>query len=126
MIPYDACADRLLIEPYWWRGTGSPDRALRRELMHWRKSLAALFVVLALAGCAQGTTGQAGAPYAPYSPESNGIRPEHGGGMAVAVAAVCSWRAVRNSGGVPQSGQAAGGAGDTAEARARAAWTTEC
>jgi hypothetical protein len=45
-----------------------------------RGRLAALFVVLALAGCAQGTTGQAGAPYAPYSPESNGIRPEHGGG----------------------------------------------
>jgi hypothetical protein len=45
-----------------------------------RRSMAALFVVLALAGCAQGTTGQAGTPYAPYSPESNGIRPEHGGG----------------------------------------------
>jgi hypothetical protein len=45
-----------------------------------RRSMAALFVVLALAGCAQGTTGQAGAPNAPYSPESNGIRPEHGGG----------------------------------------------
>jgi hypothetical protein len=42
--------------------------------------LAALLVVLALAGCAQGTTGQAQAPYAPYSPENNQIRPEHGGG----------------------------------------------
>jgi hypothetical protein len=42
-------------------------------------SLAALFVTLALAGCAQGTTGQAGAQYAPYS-QDNGIRPEHGGG----------------------------------------------
>ena len=42
--------------------------------------LAALLVVLALTGCAQGTTGQAGTPYAPYPPETNGIRPEHGGG----------------------------------------------
>jgi hypothetical protein len=45
-----------------------------------RRRMAALFVVLALAGCAQGTTGQAGAAYAPYSPENSGIRPEHGGG----------------------------------------------
>jgi hypothetical protein len=45
-----------------------------------RRRMAALFVVLALAGCAQGTTGQAGAPDAPYSPENSGIRPEHGGG----------------------------------------------
>ena len=50
------------------------------ELMHWLRRLTALFVVLALAGCVQGTTGQAGAPYAPYPPENNGIRPEHGGG----------------------------------------------
>ena len=42
--------------------------------------LAALLVVLALTGCAQGTTGQAGTPYAPYPPETTGIRPEHGGG----------------------------------------------
>ena len=42
--------------------------------------LAALFVVLALTGCAQGAMGQAGAPYAPYSPGNNEIRPEHGGG----------------------------------------------
>ena len=40
--------------------------------MNWRRRLAALFVVLALAGCAQGTTGQAGAPNAPYPPENNG------------------------------------------------------
>jgi hypothetical protein len=48
--------------------------------MHLRRRVAALFVVLALAGCAQGTTGQAGGSYAPYSPENSGIRPEHGGG----------------------------------------------
>jgi hypothetical protein len=42
--------------------------------------LAALFVVLALTGCAQGTMGQAGAQYAPY-PRERGINmPEHGGG----------------------------------------------
>jgi hypothetical protein len=48
--------------------------------MYWHRRLAALFVIVALAGCAQKTTGQAGTPYAPYSPESNGNRPEHGGG----------------------------------------------
>ena len=48
--------------------------------MHWQRRLAALFVVLALAGCAQGTTGQAGAQYPHYPSDSNEIRPEHGGG----------------------------------------------
>jgi hypothetical protein len=48
--------------------------------MYWQKRLAALVLILSLAGCAQGTTGQAGASYAPNSPENNGIRPEHGGG----------------------------------------------
>jgi hypothetical protein len=61
------------------RGIGSRDRASRREVIELHSSLAALFVTLALAGCAQGTTGQAGAQYAPYS-QDNGIRPEHGGG----------------------------------------------
>jgi hypothetical protein len=42
--------------------------------------LAALLVVLALTGCAQGTTGQAQAPYAPYSPENNGNMHDSGGG----------------------------------------------
>jgi len=42
--------------------------------------LAALLVVLALTGCAQGTTGQAGAPCAPYSPQNGRNVPEHGGG----------------------------------------------
>jgi hypothetical protein len=77
MIPSDPGVDRLPSRAYWWRGTGSPDP---RELMLLRRRMAALFVVLALAGCAQGTTGQAGPPYAPYSPESNGNRSEHGGG----------------------------------------------
>jgi hypothetical protein len=48
--------------------------------MNWRRRLAALLVVLALAGCAQRMTGQAGAPYSPSSPKDNEIRPEHGGG----------------------------------------------
>jgi hypothetical protein len=48
--------------------------------MNWRRWLAALFVELALAGCAQGAMGQAGAPNAPNSPGNNEIRPEHGGG----------------------------------------------
>jgi hypothetical protein len=56
------------------------ERCGGREIMFLRRRMAALFVVLALAGCAQGAAGQAGAPSAPYSPESNGIRPEHGGG----------------------------------------------
>ena len=40
--------------------------------------------MLAFAGCAQGTTGQAGAPYAPYSPENSGIGPSTAEGMVVA------------------------------------------
>src|SRR4029077_17817354 len=39
-----------------------------------------VFVALALTGCAQGSTGQAGTPYAPSPPEDQAIRPEHGGG----------------------------------------------
>jgi hypothetical protein len=34
--------------------------------MDWQRPLAALLVALALAGCAQGVTGQAGAPSTPY------------------------------------------------------------
>ena len=48
--------------------------------MNWHKRLAAVFVMLALAGCAQGTTGQAEVPYAPYSPENNGNMHDSGGG----------------------------------------------
>ena len=45
--------------------------------MHLHRQLAALFIVLALAGCAQG---QAGAQYAPYSLENNGNMHDSGGG----------------------------------------------
>ena len=50
------------------------------QAMNWRRQLAALFIVLALAGCAQGVAGQAQAPYAPYSPENNGNMHGSGGG----------------------------------------------
>jgi len=39
----------------------------------------AFFTALALAGCAQETTGEAGAPYAPYSKEINGNMYDSGG-----------------------------------------------
>jgi hypothetical protein len=42
--------------------------------------LAPLLIVLVVAGCVQGTVGQAGTQYAPYPPESNEIRSERGGG----------------------------------------------
>jgi hypothetical protein len=48
--------------------------------MQWRRWLAVLLTALLLAGCAQGTTGQAGAPSTPYPAQDNGVRPEHGGG----------------------------------------------
>jgi hypothetical protein len=78
--PYDPGADRLPNRAFWWRGTGSPDRRATGALMLLRW-MAALFVVLALAGCAEGTTGQAGAPDWPSSPERQDRNvPEHGGG----------------------------------------------
>jgi hypothetical protein len=48
--------------------------------MNWHRRLAALFVLLALVGCAQGVTGQAQAPYAPYSSENKGNMHDSGGG----------------------------------------------
>ena len=73
-------ADRLPSRA-WWRGTGLPNRALRREPMLWRRGMAALFLVSALAGCAQGITGQARAPEWSSSPEHQDRNvPEHGGG----------------------------------------------
>jgi hypothetical protein len=48
--------------------------------MNWGRWLAALFVMVALTGCAEGIAGQAGAPYPPHPPETNGNMPEHGGG----------------------------------------------
>jgi hypothetical protein len=47
-------------------GTGSPDRAVRRELMLLRRPVAVLFVVFALAGCASVAAGPGQAPSAPY------------------------------------------------------------
>jgi hypothetical protein len=44
-----------------------------------RRRLAALFVVLALAGCSQSIAGQARGPSSP-SPPGDTVRPEHGGG----------------------------------------------
>jgi hypothetical protein len=64
MIPYDPAQIEMRNRAYWWRGTGSPDRAVRRELMLLRRRMAVLFVVLALAGCA--SVGQEQAPNAPY------------------------------------------------------------
>ena len=61
------------------RCQGSLDRALWRELIARLRRVAALFVALALAGCAQGTAGQAGPPYVPASPADSGTKPEHGG-----------------------------------------------
>jgi hypothetical protein len=66
MIPYSRGADRLPNRAYWSRGTGSSDRALRRELMLFWRRMAALFAVLALAGCASMAAGPGQAPNAPY------------------------------------------------------------
>jgi uncharacterized membrane protein YgcG len=58
---------------------GERDRA--EELTDWERWVAAVFVILALAGCSsQGTTDKTGARYAPYSPASKESVPEHGGG----------------------------------------------
>jgi hypothetical protein len=74
-------ADRLASSsPIEWHWIGTPVSGGPKRVRSWRTLLAAVFVMLALAGCAQRTTGQIGAPYAPYPPETNGIRPEHGGG----------------------------------------------
>ena len=64
--PYDPGADRLPDRACLGRGTGSPDRAQRRKLMLLRTPLAALFLVLALAGCAPMAAGPEQAPNAPY------------------------------------------------------------
>jgi hypothetical protein len=47
--------------------------------MHLYRRLAALFLVLAVAGCAQATTGQGQAPPAPYSQDNNGYPRDRGG-----------------------------------------------
>jgi hypothetical protein len=45
---------------------GSPDRLSGRALMYWHRRLAALFVVLALAGCAPVVAGPGQTPNAPH------------------------------------------------------------
>jgi hypothetical protein len=53
--------------------------------MNLRRRLAALFLILALGGCAQVPTGSGQEPYAPYSPENmhdrGGDGGSSGGGM---------------------------------------------
>jgi hypothetical protein len=49
-------------------------------LLRSRGWLAVAFVVLAVAGCAQWTAGQAGDPYSPSPPGDTKTRPEHGRG----------------------------------------------
>jgi len=48
--------------------------------MHWGRRLAALLVMLALAGCAEGAISQGQTRYAPYSPENYGNMRDSGGG----------------------------------------------
>jgi hypothetical protein len=48
--------------------------------MNRHRRLAALFVLLALCGCAQAVPGRAQAPSALYSPENNGNMHDSGGG----------------------------------------------
>ena len=63
--------------------------------MSWCRQLAALLIVLALFGCSEGTTGQAGPPYAPYSgPRTPGQGPSTAEEMVAVAAEVCSWRGV--------------------------------
>jgi hypothetical protein len=66
----------------WWGSS--------KEMKCWHRRLAAFFVMLVLAGCAQGVAGRAQAPNArlprsagprgPYSPENNGNMHDSGGG----------------------------------------------
>ena len=50
------------------------------EAMSRCSCLIVLFVLLALAGCAEGVAGQAGAPNPLHQPANRGSIPEHGGG----------------------------------------------
>ena len=75
-------ADRLASSsPIEWHWIGTPVSGGPKRVRNWRTPLAAVFVMLALAGCAQRTTGRTGAPYWPSSPEHQDRNvPEHGGG----------------------------------------------
>src|SRR5215470_45697 len=79
-----SCLDLRLV------ADGLTDRELRRELMHWQRRVAALFVVLALASCAQGNTGQAGADIRPIRRRTTRVSPSTAAEMAGAVVALCS------------------------------------
>ena len=59
----------------------SASRGIGRSggMMNWHIRLATLFLILALAGCAQGVNGQGQSRYAPYS-RDNGNMHDHGGG----------------------------------------------
>ena len=62
---------------------------------HWHSGLVAIFVLLALAGCAERVISQGQSRYAPYSPENSGNMRDGGGVDRAAVAATCSpwgWR----------------------------------
>ena len=61
-------------------GVSTLDQGPSRGLDELVIPLAALLVVLALTGCAQGITGQAGVPNTPHPRENTGSAPEHGGG----------------------------------------------
>jgi hypothetical protein len=88
-IPHDPGANRLPNRAYWWRGTGSPDRALRSCGGEWP--------------CSSWSWRSPGAPKGPVvKPEAHiglrrlstriGTRPSTAEGMVAAVAGVCSWR----------------------------------
>jgi hypothetical protein len=66
MIPCDAGADRRLIEPIGGAAQAHRIVGCWRELTLLRRRIAALFVVLALAGCASVASEPAQAPNAPY------------------------------------------------------------
>jgi hypothetical protein len=69
-----------LIEPIGDTLDGIARLGHSEEAMSRYSWLIALFVLLALAGCAKGILGQAGAPYPPHQPANHGSIPEHGGG----------------------------------------------
>jgi hypothetical protein len=59
------------------------------EAINWHRWIAALFVVLELAGCPEGITGQAEPSKPPYSPASSPTMPEHEIWVAGAIACKC-------------------------------------
>jgi hypothetical protein len=70
-----ASATRRIVDRRSVCGTDRPER-----VMNLHRQLAALFVLLTLAGCVEGASGQTQAPNAPYSPENVRDRGGDGGG----------------------------------------------